>query len=135
MQGRRASRLILQLALAVMLLGALAPTVARALAAARAASGPGLDVCSTQTAPARKLAITAAPALAPALLPEGHGHLPSLDHCPFCLLVAERLGPPPAASVHFFNADSGLAWPDAQALFFPAPLSAHAQARGPPDRS
>lgn len=114
MHRLRALRLILQLTLAVMLLGALAPTVSRALAAGRHGPVPGADICSA-----------AAPMGGP--LPA-----PAPDHCPFCLLVAERLGPPPAVSWHFFHADSGLAPLDVQALFFVSLFSLRLSARGPP---
>ncbi len=124
----RTRRLYAWLALAAMLLGALAPTVSRALALARA---PSLqDVC-------RVGAPRAAAPLIPIALdaPAAPASSAALDHCPFCLPIADRLGPPPAASMHFFNADSGLAPPDAQALFFPTPLSTRRRARGPPPRA
>lgn len=136
MQRLRAARLILQLTLAVMLLGALAPTVSRALAAARNGVAPLLDICSTQAAaepnPAASL-VLAAPAPAPVSAdPRGNGSSLALDHCPFCLLVADRLGPPPAAPMHFFEADSGLARPDEQAFFFQTLSLSSALPRGPP---
>ena len=139
MQRLRAARLILQLTLVVMLLGALAPTVSRALAAARGGAAPLLDICSTQAAaepkPAASLFLASpAPALVSAD-PRGNGSSLALDHCPFCLLVADRLGPPPAASMHFFEADSGLARPDEQALFFASVFLAAALPRGPPTYS
>lgn len=136
MQRLRAARLILQLTLAVMLLGALAPTVSRALAAARGGVAPLRDICSTPAAgepnPAASLFL-ASPAPAPVSAdPRGNGSSLALDHCPFCLLVADRLGPPPAASMHFFEADSGLARPDEQAFFFQSLSLSSALPRGPP---
>lgn len=136
MNRLRATRLILQLTLAVMLLGALAPTVSRALAAGRHGPLPGADICSTSSpalpdliSPAAASPVGLAVADAPA---GGTTPAPALDHCPFCLPVAQRLGPPPATSVHFFNADSGLAPPDAQVSSFPSPIGRVARARGPP---
>lgn len=136
MQRLRASRLIPQLALAVMLLGALAPTVSRALAAAHGRMAPVPDICTThapgQANPASSLSgasLAQAPVSADRRGPES---VPALDHCPFCLLVTDRLGPPPAASMHFFTADSGLARPDEQALFLASHSVSSALPRGPP---
>ena len=127
----------LWLAVAVMLLGALAPTVSRALASRAGAAPSAIEVC-TSDGP-RWLDVASAtpsdPTNSGTTAPEGPGVVPSLDHCPFCLLVAERLGPPPAASMHFFNAESGLAPPDAQALFFSQLTLAVAWPRGPPQAS
>lgn len=136
MNRLRAMRLILQLTLAVMLLGALAPTVSRALAAGRHGPVPGADICSISSPVLPGLTSPAAtspagPAVADTQA-DGHAPVPVLDHCPFCLLVAQRLGPPPASSVHFFNADSGLAQPDAQASFFQTFTFRSTPARGPP---
>lgn len=139
MHRLRTSRLILQLTLVVMLLGALAPTLSRTLAAVRGGTVSALDICTTQASsepnPAWSLP-SASPANA-AVTPDPRGptSAPALDHCPFCLLVAERLGPPPAASMHFFNADSGLAPPDEQAFFFETRFVATALPRGPPTLS
>jgi hypothetical protein len=137
-----ASRLTLWLAVAVSLLGALAPTVSRALAAP-GSRALAIEVCTSE-GPRWLLAepaeVTAAPAVTDpnaqsTVVPDGRETGPTLDHCPFCLLVAERLGPPPAASMHFFNAESGLAPPDAQALFFVSRPSTVALPRGPPRRA
>lgn len=139
----RASRLTLWLAVAVSLLGALAPTVSRALAAP-GSRALAIEVCTSE-GPRWRLAepvveVTAAPAETDpnsqsAVVPDGRAAALTLDHCPFCLLVAERLGPPPAASVHFFNAESGLVPPDAQALFFLSVPPRTSLPRGPPTRS
>jgi hypothetical protein len=124
----------LWLAVAVMLLGALAPTVSRALASRAGAAPSAIEVC-TSDGP-RWLDLRSAPPSDPNVsgttVPEGQGVVPSMDHCPFCLLVADRLGPPPAASMHFFNAESGLAPPDAQALFFRSISPGSIWPRGPP---
>lgn len=135
----RASRLTLWLAVAVSLLGALAPTVSRALVVS-GGRALAIEVCTSE-GPRWLLAepaeVTAAPAVTDpnaqsTVVPDGRDTGPTLDHCPFCLLVAERLGPPPAASMHFFNAESGLAPPDAQALFFLSVSSRTSLPRGPP---
>lgn len=128
----RARRFIAWIALAALLLGALAPTVSHALA--RAASGaPALQDLCTVGAPGR-VAEPAAAALAAAASEEPESAL-ALNHCPFCLPIADRLGPPPAASLHFFTAESGLARPDAQAFFFRSATRLLALPRGPPPRS
>lgn len=108
MNQLRACRPAVWLALAAMLLGAFAPTVSRALAAARSDGAPMVEVCTSEGPRWVPLAPTSADTL---MADASHGQESalSLDHCPFCLLVAERLGPPPAASMHFFNAESGLA--------------------------
>lgn len=126
---RAFARRVAGIALAAMLLAALAPTVSHALARARPVAPTLLDVCSVAGSPGE--ASQHGTPIAGDSTP-GKGSVPSLNHCPFCLHIADRLGPPPAASLHFFNAESGLAPPDVQALFFellppPAPLP-----RGPP---
>ncbi len=127
----------LWLAVALMLLGALAPTVSRALASRAGAVPSAIEVCTSEGP--RWLEVRSAtpsdPNASGTTAPEGPGVVPSLDHCPFCLLVAERLGPPPAASMHFFNAESGLAPPDAQALFFCSVSLRPTWPRGPPIHS
>lgn len=136
----RAFRLTLWLAVAVSLLGALAPTVSRALAAP-GRTALAIEVCTSEgprwlSATSAEAAVAAAdPDFLRTVSPDGRDAVPTLDHCPFCLLVAERLGPPPAASMHFFNAESGLVPPDAQALFFVSETLAAALPRGPPLRS
>jgi len=126
----------LWLAVAVLLLGALASTVSRVLASTGAAPS-AIEVCTSEGPRWLDVVSTAPtdPATSGTTAPQGPGVVPSLDHCPFCLLVAERLGPPPAASMHFFNAESGLAPPDAQALFFSTVIPAAALPRGPPAAS
>jgi hypothetical protein len=117
----------------VMLLAALAPTVSHALARAGAPAPASLDLCTVAPAPGQA---AAHPAPMPADASSGQEEsAPSLIHCPFCLPIADRLGPPPAASLHFFNADSGLAPPDAQAPFFAHPVTAATLPRGPPSHA
>ncbi len=128
------------LTLALFVLATLAPTVSRALARTQP---PALQqVCSS--AGLRPLAEAASAAgqdavadlatgfLGMAAAADGRAAMPLLDHCPLCLLVAERLGPPPAALLHFFNADSGLVPSHAQALFFPDTAPQPLWPRGPP---
>lgn len=135
----RARRLTAWIALAVMLMGALAPTVSHALALARSGMPGAVEVCTSSGM--RWVVLEAVnPAASPAARskpiptdsPDGQESALSLNHCPFCLPIADRLGPPPAASLHFFNAETGLAQPDAQALFFETFTPSSALPRGPP---
>jgi len=142
MHRLRACRWTAWIALAAMLLGALAPTVSHALARARAEAPFMQAVCTgggTRWMPAEAASAAATPGLGVISLatdaPAGQESVPNLNHCPFCLLIADRLGPPPAASTHFFNAESGLALPDAQALFFVSRPPATLLPRGPPRRT
>lgn len=134
-------RLTAWLALVVMLMGAFAPTVSRALVAARGES-LSIEVCTSQGP--RGLPPVRAQSSAPAAAPTNgevnaaHDELAStilLDPCPFCLLLADRLGPPPAASVHVFDAESCGFVPDGQALFLPKAFLAATLPRGPPARA
>lgn len=142
MHRLRARRWTVWIALAAMLLGALAPTVSHALALARTDAPFMQMVCTgsgTRWVPTEPTLLASAsdqdvtPLSTDA--PAGPESAPNLNHCPFCLLIADRLGPPPAASMHFFNAESGLAPPDAQALFFRSVPLTLALPRGPPTRS
>ena len=126
---RARTRLLAGITSLVMLLAAFAPTVSHALARAGASAPALLDLCTVAAAPGQA-AGDATPI--PADASPGQESALSLIHCPFCLPIADRLGPPPAASLHFFNADSGLARPDAQALLFQTFTPAAALPRGPP---
>ncbi|QKO23117.1 DUF2946 family protein [Rhodoferax sp. BAB1] len=137
MGSARIRRHVARLALAVMLLGALAPAVSHALAWSRAgAAAPSLlDICmgGKPRVAALGLASIASPVESSAAQPvSGQAPVAFPDHCPFCLLVAERLGPPPAALVHFFHADPALPRPDTQALFIVTLVTSSPLPRGPP---
>jgi hypothetical protein len=72
--------------LAVMLMGALAPTVSRARAAAQGATAvTWMEVCTNQGM--QKVAVSGQDQSAP-------DHV-VVDHCPLCVLMADRLAPPP----------------------------------------
>lgn len=121
-------RVVFWLALVAVLLGALAPTVSRALAAAHDSGAILIEVCSSNG----PRWVPAFPELSTTDSSNGQESTSFLDHCPFCLLIADRLGPPPATFKHFLNAESGLAPSDVQALFFPDALPVQALPRGPP---
>lgn len=133
----RARRLTAWIALAATLLAALAPLVSHALARAPLGAPALQDLCSVGGARLLVLAPDSAFASTPVAAPAADASdepasALTLTHCPFCLPVADRLGPPPAVSLHFFTAESGLARPDAQALFFALHHVAAALPRGPP---
>lgn len=136
----RARRLTAWIALAALLLGALAPTASHALARASGVAPALQDLCTVGGprrlvfAPGPAAAAAQAAALA-ADASDQQESVPDLTHCPFCLPIADRLGPPPAASLHFFTAESGLTRPDAQAFFFRSATRLLALPRGPPTRS
>jgi hypothetical protein len=136
----RARRLTAWIALAAMLLAALAPMVSHALARAPQVARALQDLCTVGGARLLVLVPDLVSEAAPgaALAVDASGEAPSalaLIHCPFCLPVADRLGPPPAVSLHFFTAESGLARPDAQASSFLSAPRLPAWPRGPPTHS
>ena len=72
--------------LAVTLLGALAPTVSRARAAAQGQTGvTWMEVCTTQGMQRVAVDEPDAPVPPPVVV----------DHCPLCVLGLDRLAPPP----------------------------------------
>jgi hypothetical protein len=119
-------RLAAWIALAAMLLAALAPTVSRARAWAGAPATGWIEICTVSGMQWVRLAGSqplGEPAPAPA---------PGLDGCPFCLLLADRLGPPSPPPAPF-----GRPGDPPAPVFTPAPeRHAHipqaALARGPP---
>jgi len=117
-------RWLARLALAVLLLAALAPTVSRALLRAGQAV-VWMEVC-TASGPQR-IALTSDSKPAPAT--------PLLDACPLCVLGCDRWGPPVVAGLFHASAHTPPA-PDVAAPVSVrvAPLWA-AQPRGPPTRS
>lgn len=91
MDWQTLARRLVWLAWVAMLFGASAPTVSRALAAANGPTG-WIEVCTSTGARWVPLSGVDAPAEAPPNPPDSL----SLNHCPFCLLGADRLGLPPA---------------------------------------
>lgn len=131
----RTRRLSAWIAIFAMALAALAPTVSRALARGEAASAPSwVEVCSASGMQWVPLGTdtTAAPATSalPGDGPPAAGN--PLDHCGFCLLSADRLGPPVTAPAAWRLPGDPAAPAVRPALLLcsRAPLAAHA--RGPP---
>ena len=82
------------LRLAVMLLGALAPTLSRAQAWAQDRSASWIEVCTTEGMQSVRASLTLTEATTDAPL-EGRTSDPlTLDHCGWCILSGERLVPP-----------------------------------------
>jgi hypothetical protein len=128
LQTLRLWRGLTRLVLAALLLGALAPGISRVLAA-QGGSPAAIEICTSQ---GMRWIQLSAPDPSHAEAPEQSPGLSAQSQCVFCLLVADRLGPPPAASVHFFKAESGLAPPDEQAFSFVTTTTIAARPRGPP---
>lgn len=116
------------LVLCVLVLGALAPTVSRALA--WNASGPMLEVC---TANGGAVWVSATPESTQDGAANGQAPLPSLDHCPFCLQPTDRSAAPPPHQPYLFLASGGIQLrPVRQAFFFFTDIQRAPPARGPP---
>ena len=84
------------LALLIAVLGAMMPTLSRAMFAANAGTKPGFVVC-TQTGP-RWVALADAPES-----PAERDSALNIEHCPFCMHATHGLAPPPNVSLHDFG--------------------------------
>ena len=82
----------LRFALLLALFAALAPTVSRALNAARASTDELIEICTTSGP--RWMALGASSETGSQSTPDS---VPVFDHCHFCLLAGERIAPPPPA--------------------------------------
>jgi hypothetical protein len=92
-----ARRLYAWIAIVAMALAALAPTVSRALARPAVGSAGWIEVCTAAGMQALALAAPdAAASDGPVERAPATGL--TLNHCPLCLLGADRLGPPPGPS-------------------------------------
>jgi hypothetical protein len=131
MPAASARRLYAWIAIVAMALAALAPTVSRALARPAGGSAGWIEVC---TAAGMQALALAAPDAAASDGPAERAPAPglSLDHCPLCLLGADRLGPPPGPSPRALPLGEPVAPPGGPAIRVRnrAPLAA--PARGPP---
>jgi hypothetical protein len=138
---------VLWLALLLTVFGALAPTVSHALNWARGDSTAQMEICTS--AGPRWMALPAAGSddgalrqLGAALADVNDTALPGssvptsapvLDHCPFCLLQADRTAPPPQTWFHHFAAPGKHVAPTAGQAGFPPPhFSLTPPSRGPP---
>ena len=115
------------LALCLALLGALAPTVSHALVWAHGGQTPLIEICTSAGPRWMALSNGSEP------VPSDPATTAVLDHCPFCLLTADRMAPPPqplplrlAAAGH-----AGVLAPPPKVVL-PAQVLAAAHPRGPP---
>ena len=135
------------LALCMALLGALAPTVSHAVNWARGGNAGLIEVCTTsgprwmafpgmtEQANSLPLESTQTSDSPGALAMQPDAPLPAavLDHCPFCLLFADRAGPPPQAwQVALTGAQASAAPTAPQVHYFPAFYAHTPPPRGPP---
>lgn len=147
------ARWVLWLAVWLALLGALAPTVSHALQWARGgatarlveictSAGPrwmalptglvGESAATTQASLTGDAALRGITSAAPTDT-GGSGAPAVLEHCPFCLLMADRLALPSASNPVFFAAPGQAVKPQPPCVSdLPAQYLAAAQPRGPP---
>ncbi|MDZ7890288.1 MAG: DUF2946 domain-containing protein [Rhodoferax sp.] len=116
------------LVLCVLVLGALAPTVSRALV--WSTSEPLQEIC---TAGGGAIWVSALPDATEGGASDGQSPLPSLDHCLLCLQAAERSAAPLPHQPYLFLALGGTtARPHRQAFFLFSNIQRTPPARGPP---
>lgn len=120
------------LAATVIGMAALAPVVSRTLANTQRASG-WVEVCTAHGTQWVQLA-NAGHASQPADQPAGHDPAGlHMDHCPLCVLMGDRLAPPPALAVVPVLSPATQAEPVEPALHVaPLPVVWAAPPRGPP---
>jgi hypothetical protein len=116
-------------ALLAALLLALAPTASRSLVWSSTAPTAWMDVCTTDTPKNEAGTLSATPEINAASSLATHS---PLDHCPFCLLTTDRLGPAPHPLSHLFMCGDPLVLPVEQAPFFPPRALLTTRARDPP---
>lgn len=130
----RTRRLSAWIAIFAMALAALAPTVSRALVWGSSHSASWVEVCSASGMQWMALDAAASQASSVSGAP-GDGQPAAgnpLDHCPFCLLSADRLGPPSSLQSAFHLHGEAVAPAARRAPLFRSQAPLAAQARGPP---
>ena len=119
----------LWLAVLLVLFGALAPTVSHALVLVRGEVSSLVEIC-TVTGP--RWAVPVPNTVVDS--PDGQESIPTLVHCPFCLLATDRVVPAPDVLVHLFAVLGEHQAPTiGQAFFFSPPFALTPPPRGPPD--
>jgi hypothetical protein len=117
------------LAVLIAVLGALAPTVSHALMFARGTAPMGVEICTSQ-GPLWVAADTVSQAADSAPARESAA---TLDHCPFCLQTADRVGSPNDPLPYPFLVQDGQREPPVwQAFFFFTHFAFAPPPRGPP---
>ena len=120
-------RLAVWLLVLTTVFGTLAPTLSHALVLARGGSDPMMAVCTST-------GMSWAASTISADSPDEQESAPSLKSCPFCLLAADRVAPPPHAWVPHFALTGATEAPSiGRVSFFPEPLALTPPPRGPPD--
>jgi hypothetical protein len=119
------------LAVLLALFAALAPTVSHAIAFTRAGDHAGVEIC-TSTGP-QWLAAPDAAASADDESP-GKKTASQVEHCPFCLLQADRVAPVSLPVVfHFGGAGNARVDPVPQSHFYSTYFALAPPPRGPPE--
>ncbi|MBL8372637.1 MAG: DUF2946 family protein [Burkholderiaceae bacterium] len=130
MNTLRRHRPLTWLAILAIALAACLPTLSRALSAPAAGQAAWLEVCSA--AGMRWVSLQTGEIRSQAPPAQGDSNQPLLDACPYCVLAAERLAPPPTHPSLAF----ALGRPVVPGLTGAAPLlpepPAFQRARGPP---
>lgn len=128
----RTRRLFVWIALLAIALAALAPTVSRAWLPASGAAAGWVEVCAASGMQWVSLQTGETTTQRPAG-PDG----PALDRCPYCVLAAERLAPPPhplaGPGADGRAVDPIAAAPAAAPLLADAPVRARGPPAPPPD--
>jgi Protein of unknown function (DUF2946) len=120
------------LALFVALLGAVVPTVSHAVVWQQGGSDIGFEIC---TSDGSRWVNGGSAGAAPEVLPTdspGKKIVHSLNHCPFCLLVADDSGPIPQLFSPIFSLDAAAAVVVFEPRFLVSALNRQTRARGPP---
>jgi hypothetical protein len=124
------------IALLAITLAALMPTVSRALARGAASPVSWTEICTASGVQWVNLDRSAIAEGAQSAVPgEPGGNPPAhnpLDHCPFCLLAADRLGPAPDAAARYFVPGDPVAPAIGLLPVFRSLAPLAARARGPP---
>jgi Protein of unknown function (DUF2946) len=113
------------LAVLLVLFGAFAPTLSHGIGLAQAAGQWPADICVSPASMA-----VADNTLADS--PDGRESVVSSQHCPFCLLSTNGVGPPAVVSPHLTTSESGLDRSVGRALLFDSLCVWLALPRGPP---
>lgn len=117
------------LAVLIAVFGALAPTVSHALARSQGGVVLWVEVC-TDTG---MRWVDGNTGLSSTDSPDGPESAPSLVHCPFCLLLTDRVAPAPHALVHLFAVSGEAEVPTIRQVFlFFTHFAPTPPPRGPP---
>lgn len=101
-------------ALWIAVFGAFAPTLSHALVWARGGTSPIVQVC-TDTGPRWVALKTSTDS------PDAPQAARTLEHCPFCLLFADHVAPPPSPLGHLFAKPGDFEAPLIRPFFFLPP--------------